>query len=62
MGEIGADFRREWVYPLTTCTLEGHTFPAPAAPERWLEATYGPSWAVPDPAFKFTPPTARCAS
>ena len=55
MGEIGADFRREWVYPLTTCTLEGHTFPAPAVPERWLEATYGPSWAVPDPAFKFTP-------
>jgi hypothetical protein len=55
MGEIGDDFRREWVYPLTTCTLEGHTFPAPAAPERWLEATYGPSWAVPDPAFKFTP-------
>ncbi len=56
MGEIGADFRREWIYPLSTCTLEGHTFPAPAVPERWLEAAYGPSWAVPDPAFKFTTP------
>jgi hypothetical protein len=56
MGEIGADYRREWIYPLTTCTLEGHTFPAPAVPERWLEAAYGPSWAVPDPAFKFTTP------
>jgi hypothetical protein len=54
MGEIGADFRRDWIYPLGTCTLEGHTFPAPAVPERWLEAAYGPSWAVPDPAFKFT--------
>ena len=54
MGEIGADFRREWVYPLSECTLEGRTFPAPAEPERWLEATYGPSWEVPDPAFKFT--------
>jgi hypothetical protein len=56
MGEIGADFRREWVYPLSSCTLEGHTFPAPAVPERWLEAAYGPSWAVPDPAFKFSTP------
>jgi hypothetical protein len=56
MGEIGADFKREWIYPLGACTLEGHTFPAPAAPERWLEAAYGPSWAVPDPAFKFTTP------
>jgi hypothetical protein len=54
MGEVGADFRREWVFPLTTCTLEGQTFPAPAVPERMLEAMYGPSWAVPDPAFKFT--------
>ena len=56
MGEIGADYRREWVYPLTTCMLEGHTFPAPAVPERWLEAAYGPSWEVPDPAFKFKTP------
>ena len=56
MGEIGTDFRREWIHPLTTCTLEGHTFPAPAVPEPWLEAAYGPSWAVPDPAFKFTTP------
>ena len=56
MGEIGHDFRREWIHPLGTCTLEGHTFPAPAVPERWLEAAYGPSWAVPDPAFKFTTP------
>ena len=54
MGEIAADFQRDWVYPLRTCTLEGQSFPAPAVPERWLEASYGPSWAVPDPAFQFT--------
>jgi len=54
MGEVAADFRREWVYPTTACTLEGHTFEAPAVPQRWLEATYGPSWAIPDPAFQFT--------
>jgi hypothetical protein len=55
MGEIGTDYRREWIFPLGTCTLEGRTFPSPAVPERWLEAAYGPTWSVPDPAFKFTP-------
>lgn len=54
MGEVGAEFDRSWIYPLTDCVLEGRTFPAPAVPERLLEAMYGPSWAVPDPAFKFT--------
>lgn len=53
MGEVGADFDMSWVYPLSTCTLEGREFPAPAVPERLLEAMYGPSWRVPDPAFKF---------
>jgi hypothetical protein len=56
MGEVGADFEEAWVRPLTTCTLEGHTFPAPAVPEKFLEVMYGPTWAVPDPAFKFTTP------
>jgi hypothetical protein len=54
MGEVAADFQRDWVYPVRTCTLEGQSFPAPAVPERWLEASYGPSWEVPDPAFQFT--------
>jgi SAM-dependent methyltransferase len=53
MGEIGAPFRREWIYPLTTATLEGRTFPVPADSERLLVATYGPSWRVPDPAYHF---------
>jgi SAM-dependent methyltransferase len=56
MGEIGTDFREEWVFPLGTAQLEGRPFPVPAEPERLLEATYGPSWRVPDPAFKFTTP------
>ena len=30
--------------------------PVPARPEKLLEATYGPGWRVPDPAFKFTTP------
>ncbi|MFL6060353.1 MAG: hypothetical protein ACJ72E_03905 [Marmoricola sp.] len=58
MGEVGAPFEREWIYPLGETTLEGRTFPAPAVPEKLLEAMYGPSWRVPDPAYHFTTPRA----
>lgn len=54
MGEIGAPFQREWIFPLGTAELEGRVLPVPAQPERLLEVTYGPGWRVPDPAFKFT--------
>ncbi len=56
MGEIGAPFQREWIFPLGTTTLEGRTLPAPAEPERLLEATYGLGWRVPDPAYHFSTP------
>ena len=56
MGEIGTPFRADWIFPLGTCTLAGRTLPAPAQPERLLEATYGPGWRVPDPAFHFETP------
>lgn len=56
MGEVGTPFEREWVFPLGTTTLEGRTLPAPARPEKLLEAMYGLGWKVPDPAFKFTTP------
>ena len=56
MGEIGTAFREEWIFPLGTCTLAGRTLPAPAVPEKLLEATYGPGWKVPDPAFHFETP------
>jgi SAM-dependent methyltransferase len=56
MGEIRMPFRPEWIFPLGTCTLEGRTLPAPAEPERLLEAMYGPGWKVPDPAFRFGTP------
>lgn len=61
MGEIRTPFEREWVFPLGTTTLEGRQLPAPANTDAFLTATYGPSWRVPDPAYKFgTPPsTAR---
>jgi hypothetical protein len=56
MGEIGTPFEEEWIFPLGTCTLAGRTLPAPARPEKLLEATYGPGWKVPDPAFHFETP------
>jgi hypothetical protein len=56
MGEIGTPFKEEWIFPLGTCTLAGRELPAPARPEKLLEATYGPGWKVPDPAFHFETP------
>ncbi|MCW2806811.1 MAG: Methyltransferase type 11 [Marmoricola sp.] len=58
MGEIGTPFEEEWIFPLGTCRLAGRTLPAPAVPEKLLEATYGPGWKVPDPAFHFETPRA----
>ena len=56
LGEVGADYREEWIWPLTTAELHGRPMPVPADPGRLLEAMYGPHWQVPDPAFKFTTP------
>ncbi len=56
MGEIRTPFRREQIFPLGTTTLEGRELPAPADTDAFLTATYGPSWRVPDPAYKFETP------
>ncbi len=56
MGEIRTPFERDWIFPLGTTTLEGRTLPAPADTDRFLAATYGPSWRVPDPAYHFETP------
>jgi SAM-dependent methyltransferase len=57
MGEIRTPFKREWIFPLGTTTLEGRELPAPANTDEFLKATYGPDWRVPDPAYKFGTPT-----
>lgn len=56
MGEIRTPFKRAWVTPLGTATLEGREFPVPADTDRFLTATYGRAWRVPDPAFHFATP------
>ncbi|MGZ4487739.1 MAG: class I SAM-dependent methyltransferase [Nocardioides sp.] len=44
--------------PLSTITLHGHEFPAPADPEAMLAFVYGPGWRVPDPSFRYADPVA----
>ncbi len=56
MGEVGHPFERAWLEPRSEVRLAGRTFPAPAVPEHMLEAMYGPTWKVPDPAYKFETP------
>lgn len=43
------------VLPLRTIHFEGRRIPVPSRPEVFLEAAYGPSWRVPNPAFQFNP-------
>ena len=50
---VEADLPRSAILPLGEVTLHGVRLPAPANPEAVLEATYGPSWRVPDPSFEF---------
>ena len=44
------------ILPVSTITLHGVEFPAPADPEAMLEFIYGPQCRVPDPSFKYADP------
>lgn len=57
LGEIIAPLDESEILPLSTVTLAGAEFPAPAHPEALLELMYGPGWRVPDPTFVFDPST-----
>lgn len=46
---------RSAVLPLGQIEFEGRTVPAPADVPAVLEASYGPGWRVPDPAFRHQP-------
>lgn len=48
--------RREQLLPLRPVVIEGVPLAAPADPEAVLALTYGESWRVPDPAFRFEVP------
>lgn len=44
------------IVPTTTLSLGGVDIAAPADPEKWLAACYGPQWRTPDPTFTFETP------
>jgi SAM-dependent methyltransferase len=44
---------RDAVVPLSSITLEGRAFPAPAKVDVFMQAAYGPTWRVPDPNFSY---------
>ncbi|RNE59083.1 hypothetical protein EEJ31_11235 [Cryobacterium tepidiphilum] len=55
---IRADVPRSSIVPTRPLELAGSLLPAPAKPEDWLAACYGPDWQVPDPSFRFRTPAA----
>ncbi|TSD62346.1 class I SAM-dependent methyltransferase [Aeromicrobium piscarium] len=44
------------ILPTTRVVLESRELAAPANPEAWLAACYGPNWRRPDPSFRFETP------
>ena len=56
LGNRSGHLPREAVVPTGTIVLEGVELPTPRDPEAMLEFVYGPTWRVPDPAFKFADP------
>jgi hypothetical protein len=58
LGNRSGRLRREAIVPVSTITLHGYDFPAPAEPEEMLAFIYGPKWRTPDPSFKYADPPA----
>ena len=56
LGNRSGQLARESILPVSTITLQGHEFPAPADPEAMLAFIYGPGWRVPDPSFRYADP------
>lgn len=44
------------ILPLSSVRIGDERFPAPADPDAWLAACYGPNWRTPDPGFSFETP------
>ncbi len=58
LGNRSGHLDRSKILPVSTISLHGHEFPAPADPEAMLAFIYGPGWRVPDPSFKYADPAA----
>jgi hypothetical protein len=53
---VCAELDTSHIVPLGEVELEGVTLAAPRSPATVLAATYGESWAIPDPSFKYKLP------
>lgn len=53
---VSGTVSRAALLPLGRVELEGRSLPAPADCATVLEATYGPDWMVPNPAFRYVRP------
>ena len=58
LGNRSGSLPESAVLPVSTVTLHGYDFPAPADPEAMLAFVYGPGWRVPDPSFRYADPPA----
>ncbi|MGH3504755.1 MAG: class I SAM-dependent methyltransferase [Nocardioidaceae bacterium] len=58
MPTVRAELSVSKLLPYSVVRLEGRSFEAPHDAEALLEATYGPTWRVPDPSFRFDTPRA----
>lgn len=58
LGNRSGQLDRRAILPVSTVSLHGHDFPAPADPAAMLRFIYGPGWRVPDPSFKYADPAA----
>lgn len=58
LGNRSGHLDRSAIVPVSTISLGGYDFPAPADPEAMLAFVYGPGWRVPDPAFRYADPAA----
>ena len=56
LGNRSGQLPESAVLPVSTITLHGVEFPAPADPEAMLAFVYGPGWRVPDPSFRYADP------
>jgi SAM-dependent methyltransferase len=56
LGNRSGRLPREAIVPVSSISLHGHDFPAPADPEAMLAFVYGPGWRIPDPSFRYADP------
>jgi Methyltransferase domain len=58
LGNRSGFLGRSAILPVSTVSLHGHDFAAPADPEVMLRFIYGPGWRTPDPSFRYADPPA----